>query len=89
MKNIKRIYNNTTAMKALEDVNEDLAIKVISDPNLDGEELSEILEASMMGKIVNKNSKQPMKLSNKVLMAGLLNKFQQFERDNIKKPSID
>jgi len=65
MKN--RAYNNTTAVKALEQVDEELAVKALSDPNLDGEELSEILTTSLMGHIVNKDTKEPMKLSNKVM----------------------
>lgn len=65
MKN--RAYNNTTAVKALEQVNEKLAIKALSDSKLDGEELSEILTTSLMRHIVNKDTKEPMKLSNKVM----------------------
>lgn len=75
MKN--RAYNNTTALKALEQVDEELAVKAISDPQLDGEELSEILTTSLMGYIVNKDTKEPMKLSNKVMAAGILNRMQQ------------
>ena len=72
-----RAYNNTTAIKALEEVDKELAIKVLSNPNLDGEELSEILVTSMIGNIVNKDTKKPMKLSNKVMMTGLRNKMNQ------------
>lgn len=75
MKN--RAYNNTIAVKALEQVDEELAVKALSDPNLDCEELSEILTTSLMGHIVNKDTKEPMKLSNKVMAAGLLNRMQQ------------
>jgi len=75
MKN--RAYNNTTAVKALEQVDEELAVKALSDPSLDGEELSEILTTSLVGRIVNKNTKEPMKLSNKVMAAGILNRMQQ------------
>lgn len=75
MKN--RAYNNTTAVKALEQVDEELAAKALSDPNLDGEELSEILTTSLMGHIVNKDTKEPMKLSNKVMAVGILNRMQQ------------
>jgi hypothetical protein len=75
MKN--RAYNNTTAVKALEQIDEELAIKALSDPNLDGTELSEILTTSLMGHIVNKETKEPMKLSNKVMAAGILNRMQQ------------
>jgi hypothetical protein len=73
----ERAYNNTTAVKALEQVDEELAIKALSDPKLDGEELSEILTTSLMGHIVNKKSNKPMNLSNKVVMAGIVNRMQQ------------
>ena len=63
MKN--RAYNNTIALKALEQVDEELALKAISDPQLDGAELSEILTTSLMGHIVNKKTKEPMKLMDK------------------------
>lgn len=73
----RRAYLNTTMVKALEEVDEKLAEQVMSDPNLDGKELSEVLQASLMGEIVNKNTGEPMKLSNKVMMAGLRNKLNQ------------
>ena len=73
----RRVYLNTTMVKALEEVDEKLAEQVMSDPNLDGKELSEVLQASLMGEIVNKNTGEPMKLSNKVMMAGLRNKLNQ------------
>lgn len=80
----KRAYNNTTMMKALEHVDEDKAIEAISSPNLDSEELCEVLETSIMGKIVNKDTGKPMKLSDKIVMAGLLNRINQIERDGNK-----
>jgi 5S rRNA maturation endonuclease (ribonuclease M5) len=76
-----RAYNNTTAMKALEQVDEELAVKVLSDPDLDGKELSEILTTSLMGHIVNRDTKEPMKLSNKVMAAGILNRIKQLEKE--------
>jgi hypothetical protein len=76
-----RMYNNATMLKALEEVDKDKAIEAISNPNLDGKELSELLECSMLGKIVNKHTNEPMKFSNDVLMAGLRNKLNQVIRD--------
>jgi len=76
-----RMYNNATMLKALEDVDKEKAIEVISNPNLDGKELSELLECSMMGKIVNKHTNEPMKFSNDVVMAGLRNKLNQVVRN--------
>ena len=81
MEGEKRIFNNSTALKALEEVDETLAIKVASDPNLDGKELSEMLTASLMGNIVNKETGEPMKLSNKVMMAGILNRMNQLDEE--------
>jgi len=80
-RNKQRMYDNTTILKALEEVDKDLAIKVISDPNLDGNELSEIIECSMLEMIVNKDTGKPMQLSKEVMMAGLRNKLNQIIRD--------
>ena len=77
----QRIYDNATMLKALEEVDKDKAIQVISEPNLDGKELSELLECSMLGKIVNKDTGKPMQFSNEVMMAGLRNKLNQVIRD--------
>jgi len=76
-----RMYNNATMLKALEEVDKDKAIEAISNPNLDSKELSELIECSMLGKIVNKHTNEPMKFSNDVLMAGLRNKLNQVIRD--------
>lgn len=76
-----RMYNNATMLKALEELDKDKAIQVISEPNLDGKELSELLECSMLGKIVNKDTGKPMKFSKEVMIAGLRNKLNQVIRD--------
>lgn len=76
-----RMYNNATMLKALEEVDKDKAIEAISDTNLDGKELSELIECIMLGKIVNKHTNESMKFSNDVLMAGLRNKLNQVIRD--------
>jgi hypothetical protein len=73
----KRVYDNATMLKALEEVDKEKAIQAISDPNLDGKELSELLECSLLGKIVYKRTGKPMKFSNEVIMAGLRNKLNQ------------
>lgn len=77
-----RGYNNFTMILALQEVDEKLAIEAISDINLNTEELSEILTISLMGSVINKETKIPCKLNNKVCMAGILNKMKQLERDN-------
>ncbi len=71
------MYDNATILKALEEVDEAKAVELISTPNLDGDELSELLECSMLGLIKNKDTGEPMKFSNKVVMAGLRNKLNQ------------
>ncbi len=84
MKNTN-MYNNATMLKALEDVDKEKAIEAISNPNLDGRELSELLECSLLGKIVNKDSKEPMKFSNELMMAGIRNRLNQIGKifDNL------
>jgi len=54
----------------------------VSDENLDGKELSEIITASLMGSIVDKKTKEPLKLSNAVLMAGIRNRMNQLAKGN-------
>jgi hypothetical protein len=71
----QRIYDNLNALKALEDTDKELAIKAISDPDLDRKELAELIEGSLMGKIVFKKDNTPLKLSNEVVMAGIRNLF--------------
>lgn len=78
MKN-KREYNNLLAMKALEETDLNLAIKAISNPKLCPVELSEILEASMLGKYVFKETNEPIKLHDTVIAAGCLNRIRQLE----------
>jgi len=66
-------YDKFTLVKALELVDEDLAIQVMSDPCLDKRELNIVLTASLLGHIIDKKTKEPLKLSNKVMMAGFRN----------------
>ena len=68
--------NNFLMLKALEEVDEEKAIKAISDPNLDDTELSHLLESGLMGKYSLKDG-TVLKLSNKVLAAGFLNKIKR------------
>jgi len=74
-------YNKLTMVKALELTDEDLAIKVMSDPNLDSKELNIILTTSLLGLVVNKKTKEPLKLSNKVMMAGFNNLLNRVSKD--------
>ena len=77
MEDNDRMYNNFTMIQALEVVDKDKAILAMSDPNLNPEELSEIIQCSLMGYVVNKESGEPAKLSNDVIMAGVKNRMNQ------------
>ena len=79
---MSRMYNKTIFLKAVEEIDEKIAIEVVSDPNLDGKELSEILSCSLTGVIKDKITGEPMKLSNKVMVAGLLNRLNQLDKEN-------
>ncbi len=78
----QRMYDNATMLKALEEVDKNKAIQAISNPNLDGKELSELLECSMLRKVVYKDTGKPLQFSNEVLMAGLKNKLNQVIRES-------
>ena len=80
-----RAYDNITMLKALEEVDMDKAIEVISHPELDGGELSELIETSLMGRVVSKHTQVPLELSKEVLIAGLRNKLYQTIRDHEQK----
>ncbi len=75
MSNSKRIYDNYTSLKALELADESKAIEVISNPDLDSDELNELLTTSILGRIINKDTNKPLKLSNKVMSAGFHNRM--------------
>ena len=42
---MSRTFNNTTLIKAVEEIDENAAIEIMSNPILDGQELSEVLNA--------------------------------------------
>lgn len=88
----QRIYNNLIMLKALQDVHEETAIKVMSCPNLDGRELSEILEWSMLGhiKLQEKDGTIfPLSLNSEVTMAGIKNKMNQINIQSTGKPLFE
>jgi hypothetical protein len=72
-----RAYTNFLLIKALEETDESKAIEAVSNPELDGQELSEIIAISIRGMITSKKTGTPIKLGNKVLMAALTNKINQ------------
>lgn len=77
----KETYDMLTMVKALEQTDEELAIKVMSDPELDRKDLDKVLTASLMGHVINKKTKEPLKLSTKVMQAGFLNLLDRAEKD--------
>ena len=72
-------YDKFTTIKALELVDEDLAVQAMSDPDLDKRDLNLILNTGLMGAVVDKKTKKPLKLSNKVMQAGLLNLLKRID----------
>ena len=76
----ERTYANFTMIRALEELDLEKAIAVVSDPDLNGEELADIMEASMMGHIVNKETGEPSKLNIRVMQAAMINKVDQMAR---------
>ena len=80
----KKQISQTLIVKAIEEINENLAVEVISNENIDGQELSQILTDSFMGDIIDKDTKKTIKLSNKVLMVGILNRMNQLDKENNK-----
>ena len=76
-----RTIHNTLIVKALEKVEPELAVALVSDPKLDGTELSEILTASLMETITDSETGEPVTLSNKVMAAGLLNRMEQLSEE--------
>lgn len=68
-----KVYDSLTAIKALEQTDEKLAIKFVSQPNINMRELSAIIEASIMGEFIFKKDGRPLKLSHTVIMAAMSN----------------
>ena len=78
MKKEERLVN-FQLVKALEEVDSEMANKVITDPNLDRKQLAGVLEDSIMGNVLNKKTGEPVKLTNKTVMGGLLNLINQID----------
>lgn len=76
-------YNSLTMAIALDQVDQDKAIEVLTRPELDQKELGWILSDSMGGMLVSKKSGEPLKLSPKttkaVLKAYMIRKFEEME----------
>jgi len=69
--------NNTILIKAVEEIDENAAIEIMSNSNLDGQELSEVLNAHFCETIKDKETNEPLQLSSKVVMAGIRNRLNQ------------
>lgn len=72
---MSRAFNNTVLIKAVEEIDENAAIEMMSDPNLDEQELTEVLNAHFCKTIKYKDTEESLQLSNKVIMAGIRNKL--------------
>lgn len=72
-------FFNFTLVKALEEVDKEKAVELISSPGLDRKQLAGVLEDSIMGKVLNKKTGEPVKLTNEVVMKGLLNLINQID----------
>jgi len=76
-------FNNTTLVKAVEEIDENAAIEMMSNPNINGQELSEVLNAHFCKEIKDKETGEPLQLSNKVVMAGIRNRFNQLANGSV------
>jgi len=80
--NIEQRKLNLLATIALEETDQDTAIKALEYPETNLQELTTLLEDSMMGKFVDANTKEPVKLSNQSMMAimrNILNRGEELE----------
>lgn len=77
-----KVFNNYTLLKVVEECDEKTAIEMVSAPNLDGRELSEMLQCHISGTIRDVDTNEPLKLSNKVFLAGLRNRMMMLNGEN-------
>jgi len=78
---MKKSGENLMLVKAVEEVDLSKAVELVSSPDLDKDELCRLLQDSIMGNLVDKETKEPLKLSNKVVMAGIVNVLKKIERE--------
>ena len=71
--NKKRALKNLTTLKMLENTDEKLAVKIVSSPNIDREELSEIIESSIAGNFSCKETGQILQLNDNTIMSAMTN----------------
>jgi len=80
---MNRALNNTALIKSVEEIDENAAIEMISNPNLDHAELSEVLNAHFYKSIKDKDTNEPLQLNNKVAMAGVLNLLLKINNETV------
>ncbi len=61
------------AIQILEDIDQDAANAVMSDPDLDSREISDLIEDSIMGNYFDKKENKVLKLNSETIQKGLLN----------------
>jgi hypothetical protein len=78
------LYDIATMLKALNDVDEEKAILLMSNPHMDNEELTALVDCFLRGLLIDKESNEPLKISNKVTMAGIRNKMNRIFEQSFK-----
>ncbi len=79
-------YNEYTVLKALEDLEPEKAVQVFDEhPDLDQETISRLMDAHFMNRVIEKDTKEPLKLNDKTVMAILRNRVNFLEIEHKKK----
>lgn len=71
--NKKRALRNLTTLLRLEREDQKLAIRFVSQPNIDRKELSEIIESSLAGVFTDGLTGKTLRLNDKTSYVGMLN----------------
>lgn len=71
--NKKRALRNLTTLLRLEREDQKLAIRFVSQPNIDRKELSEIIESSLAGVFTDDLTGKTLRLNDKTSYVGMLN----------------
>lgn len=78
---MSRAFNNMTLVKTVEEIDESAAIEMMSNPDIDEQELSEVLNCHFCKLIKDKDTGEPLQLNIKVVMAGLVNRMKQLSKE--------
>jgi hypothetical protein len=79
-----KLITKVAILKVIEEENEQDAIDIVSNPNLNGSELSELLQAHVDKNIIDTETGEPIQFSKKVFSAGIKNRFFQLSNENKK-----